>query len=40
MEEFRQQIVDRFVLKLINLGQVSKDDFNIKDGFVFINEDC
>lgn len=40
MEEFRQQIVDRSVLKLINLGQISKDDFDLKDDFVFINEEC
>ena len=40
MEEFRQQIVDKSVLKLINLGQINKDDFEIKDNFVFIGEDC
>ena len=40
MEEFRQQIVDRSVLKLINRGQINKDDFEIKDNFVFINESC
>lgn len=40
MEEFRQQIVDRSVLKLINLGQINKDDFDLKEGYVFINEDC
>lgn len=39
MEEFRQQIVDRSVLKLINLGQINNDDFEIKDGFVYIGED-
>lgn len=39
MEEFRQQIVDRSVLKLINLGQINNDDFKIKDGFVYIGED-
>ena len=40
MEEFRQQIVDKSVLKLINLGQIDKDDFEIKDDYVFIGEDC
>lgn len=40
MEEFRQQIVDKSVLKLINLGQINKDDFEIKDNFVFINDNC
>ena len=40
MEEFRQQIVDKSVLKLINLGQIQKDDFEIKDDFVFINDEC
>ena len=40
MEEFRQQIVDKSVLKLINLGQISKDDFEMKGDFVFINEEC
>ena len=40
MEEFRQQIVDRSILKLINLGQIDKDDFEIKENFVFIGEEC
>lgn len=40
MEEFRQQIVDKSVLKLINLGQINKDDFELKEGSVFINESC
>ena len=40
MEEFRQQIVDKSVLKLINRGQINKDDFEIKNNFVFINESC
>ena len=40
MEEFRQQIVDKSVLKLINKGQINKEDFEIKDGFVYINEEC
>lgn len=40
MEEFRQQIVDKSVLKLINRGQIKKDDFELKDGFVFINDEC
>ena len=40
MEEFRQQIVDKSVLKLINLGQIQKDDFEIRDDFVFIGEEC
>ena len=40
MEEFRQQIVDRSILRIINLGQVDKDDFEINEGYVFINENC
>lgn len=40
MEEFRQQIVDRSILRLINLGQIDKDDFEIKNDFVYIGEDC
>lgn len=40
MEEFRQQVVDRSILKIINRGQIDKDDFEIKDGFVYIGEDC
>ena len=40
MEEFRQQIVDKSVLKLINRGQIKKVDFEIKNDFVYINEDC
>lgn len=40
MEEFRQQIVDRSILRLINLGQIENDDFEIKDNFVYIGEEC
>lgn len=40
MEEFRQQVVDRSLLRLLNLGQVDKDDFDVKDGFVYIGEEC
>ena len=40
MEEFRQQIVDRSVLRLINLGQIDNDDFEIKDDYVYIGEEC
>ena len=40
MEEFRQQIVDRSVLKLINLGQINKDDFEVKNDHVYINDEC
>ena len=40
MEEFRQQIVDKSVLKLINLGQIDKDDFELKDDYVYIGEEC
>ena len=40
MEEFRQQIVDKSVIKLINLGQINKDDFEIKEDYVFIGEEC
>lgn len=38
MEEFRQQIVDRSILKLINLGQIDSEDFEIRKGFVYIGE--
>lgn len=40
MEEFRQQIVDRSILRLVNLGQIENDDFEIRDNFVYIGEDC
>lgn len=40
MEEFRQQVVDKSILKLINKGQINKDDFEIKDDLVYINESC
>lgn len=40
MEEFRQQVVDKSVLKLINLGQIHSDDFEIRDNFVYIGEEC
>lgn len=32
MEEFRQQIVDKSVLKIFSLGQVKPDDFTIENG--------
>lgn len=40
IEEFRQQIVDRSVLKLINRGQIEKDDFEMTDEGVLIGEEC
>lgn len=40
MEEFRQQIVDRSILRLINLGQIDKDDFEIKNDYVYIGDEC
>lgn len=40
MEEFRQQIVDKSVLKLINRNQIEKDDFEYREGMVYIHEDC
>lgn len=40
MEEFRQQIVDKSVLKLINRNQIEKDDFEPKDGMIYIHESC
>ena len=40
MEEFRQQIVDKSVLKLINLGQINKDDFTQKEDMMYIEEPC
>jgi len=40
MEEFRQQIVDKSVLKLINRNQIEKDDFEYRQGMIYIHEDC
>lgn len=40
MEEFRPQVVDRSVLKIINRGQIDSDDFEIRDGFVYIGDEC
>ena len=40
MEEFRQQIVDKSVLKLINRNQIEKDDFENRDGMMYIHESC
>lgn len=40
VEEFRAPIADRFVLSLINMNQISKDDFSYEDnGAVLIKED-
>jgi|Deesub1362A_J573_1020465.scaffolds.fasta_scaffold00838_2 CRISPR-associated protein Cas1 len=38
MEEFRAQIVDKSVLKLINLSMVDVDDFTIEDGVCRIGD--
>lgn len=38
MEEFRQQIVDKTVISLINKKQVSYDDFEFKDNMVIIGD--
>ena len=40
MEEFRQQVVDKSVLKLINRNQIEKDDFEKKDSMIYIHESC
>lgn len=41
VEEFRSPITDRFVLSLINMHQVKKDDFIYEDnGAVLIKDDC
>ena len=40
MEEFRQHIVDRSVLKLVTKDRINEDDFEIKNDYVYINEDC
>ena len=40
MEEFRQQVVDKSVLKLINRNQIEKDDFEKKEGMLYIHEEC
>jgi len=36
MEEFRQQIVDKTVLSILNRKQVDTDDFELKDGYMII----
>jgi len=38
MEEFRQQIVDKSVLSLLNKNQIKKTDFEFKDGSILILE--
>ncbi|MDR1820385.1 MAG: CRISPR-associated endonuclease Cas1 [Methanobrevibacter sp.] len=38
MEEFRQQIVDKTVLSLVNKKQFNLDDFQFKDGVIVILE--
>lgn len=40
MEEFRQQIVDKSVLKIINRNQIQKDDFELREGMMYIHESC
>ena len=40
MEEFRQQVVDKSVLKLINKNQIEKDDFELKEGKIYIHDSC
>ena len=40
MEEFRQQIVDKSVLKLINRNQIHEDDFEQNEGMMYIHESC
>ena len=40
MEEFRQQIVDKSVLKLINRNQIHEDDFEAREKFMYIHEPC
>ncbi|WP_295722770.1 CRISPR-associated endonuclease Cas1 [uncultured Methanobrevibacter sp.] len=39
IEEFRQQIVDKVVIKMITKRQVKVDDFELKDNIVIISED-
>lgn len=40
MEEFRAPIADRFVLSLINMSQMKKEDFSCQDnGAVLIHDD-
>ena len=40
VEEFRQPVIDRLVLKIFNKGMVSKYDFDIpEEGVVILNED-
>ncbi|MDZ4171725.1 MAG: CRISPR-associated endonuclease Cas1 [Methanobacteriaceae archaeon] len=38
MEEFRQQIVDRSILQLVNRNQIKMDDFSESDSILIINE--
>ena len=41
MEEFRSIVCDRFVLSMINLRQISAEDFTIKEnGAVLLNDDA
>ena len=40
VEEFRQQIVDKSVLKLVNRNQIEKDDFELRQGMMYIHESC
>lgn len=39
IEEFRQQIVDKVVIKMITKRQVNIDDFELKDNIVIISDD-
>jgi CRISPR-associated protein Cas1 len=38
MEEFRQQIVDKSVLAILNRNQVNLEDFDLKDGFMLLSD--
>ena len=38
MEEFRQQVVDRTVLSMVNRGVVKTSDFEIKDDYCMISD--
>ncbi len=38
MEEFRQQVIDKAIIKIFSLGQVKPEDFTIENGVCRIND--
>ncbi len=39
MEEFRQQVVDRKVMSMVQKGEVSSSDFDVKEGRCWLSDD-